>query len=155
MVKIGGVEAGQIGFGAMGIAFAYGAPISEDDAVSLLSSAYDSGYRHIDSSEIYCSTFPAPDSDTTVHSETLIGKWLSTVSRQSVTIATKCMPSARWGDKTDAVTVAKMVDASLARLGTDYVDLYYLHRLPPQGLEEWMHSMKPLVASGKVNLTQT
>jgi aryl-alcohol dehydrogenase-like predicted oxidoreductase len=43
-----------------------------------------------------------------------------------------------------------MVDASLARLGTNYIDLYYLHRLPPQGPEEFFESLKPLVASGKV-----
>lgn len=152
MVQFGGVDAGNIGFGAMGMAFAYGPPISEDGAIELLNAVTAAGYQHIDTSEIYKSTFMRePDSDATVWSEVQIGKWLATgKDRKSVTISTKCNPGACWEGKTDVETVAKMVDASLARLGTDYIDLYYLHRLPPQGPEEFFESLKPLVACGKV-----
>lgn len=147
----GGAEAGRIGFGCMGMAFAYGAPMAPDSAVALLSAAFKAGYRHFDSSEIYTSTYPKAHSKDTVHSDALLGKWLATVAdRSTVSIATKCNPSAFWDGKTDAETVAAMVDASLDRLGTDYIDIYYLHRLPPQGPEEWMESMKPILASGKV-----
>jgi len=132
------------------MAFAYGAPMSEEASVELLTAVAAAGYKHFDTSEIYASTFPQPHSEATVFGEVLMGKWLATVDRSSVSIATKCNPSALWGGKTDAATVAAMVEASLARLGTDYIDLYYLHRLPPQGPEEFFESMKPLIASGKV-----
>lgn len=152
MVSFGGVEAGKIGFGAMGMAFAYGPPMTQEASTELLNTITDAGYQHIDTSEIYKSTFMRePDSDATVFGEKLIGAWLATgKDRSKISIATKCSPGAMWEGKTDAETVAKMVDTSLARLGTDYIDLYYLHRLPPQGPEEFFESMKPLVASGKV-----
>jgi aryl-alcohol dehydrogenase-like predicted oxidoreductase len=150
MVLLGPVEAGVLGFGCMGITAFYGEPMTEEAAVALLTSAHAAGYTHFDSSEVYTSTFPQPNSDETVHGEVLLGKFIATVARGSVTVATKCNPAACWGGKTDAATVAAMVDASLARLGTDYIDVYYLHRLPPQGAEEWFTSMKPILASGKV-----
>lgn len=135
----------------MGMASFYGPPMPEEAAVELLNALTAAGYKHIDTAEIYKSTFPNPDSDSTVYSETLIGKWLATgIDRSSITIATKCNPAALWDGKCDPETVAKMVDNSLARLGTSYIDLYYLHRLPAQGPEEFFESMKPLVASGKV-----
>lgn len=150
-VQFGGAHAGRIGFGAMGMAFAYGPPMSDEASAALLTAVTGAGYRHIDTSEIYKSTFMRePDSDATVYGEVQIGKWLKTVDRSSVTIATKCNPGACWEGKTDAETVMRMVDTSLARLGTDYIDLYYLHRLPPQGPEEFFESMKAVVASGKV-----
>jgi aryl-alcohol dehydrogenase-like predicted oxidoreductase len=152
MVAIAGLEVGKVGFGAMGMAFAYGPPMTEADAAMLLTAIYESGYRHLDTSEIYASTFPKPDNEDTVHCETLIGKWLamSGIPRSEISIATKCNPAARWGGKTDPETVAQMVEASLARLGTDYIDVYYLHRLPPQGPEEFVQSMLPILACGKV-----
>jgi len=56
------------------------------------------------------------------------------------------------GDKCDLATVTAAVDASLARLGLAHVDLYYCHRMPStvQRAEEWMHSMKAIVKTGKV-----
>jgi aryl-alcohol dehydrogenase-like predicted oxidoreductase len=130
-----------------------GKALSNEDAIAVLQQAYDAGYRHFDTSEIYSSTFPQPHSADTIHNESQIGAWLASPGappREAISIATKCMPTMMWGNKTDEETVAAMVSGSLERLGTDYIDLYYLHRLPAQGPEEWTRSMIPQIASGKV-----
>ena len=90
---------------------------------------------------------PTPD---TKYNECQLGNFLKTIDRSKVTVATKMIPSQLWDGKTDPETVEKAVDASLERLGTDYIDLYYLHRLPPQGACEFVESCKPLIAKGKI-----
>lgn len=121
--------------------------------MTLLRSVYDAGCTHFDTAEIYRSGNPfAPDADT-IYNETVVGKFLCTLPRDSFTIATKCMPLLSfYNNEYDLKTMEASLDASLARLGLTYVDLYYCHRMPKtlEKLTQWMTSVKALVLKGKV-----
>mmetsp|Transcript_60960 Transcript_60960/g.137490 ORF Transcript_60960/g.137490 Transcript_60960/m.137490 type:complete len:331 (-) Transcript_60960:78-1070(-) len=138
-----GLMVSKLGFGCMGITAFYGAAMEDDKAVELLKSVYDMGYRHFDTAEAYRTE--------TKHNEEQLGLFFKTVPRDSYTVATKFWP-AMHGSNYDVPCVMEAVDASLKRLGLEYVDLYYSHR-PPDTLEQavqWMESMKAIVATGKV-----
>lgn len=145
MVALGstGLTVSPMGFGCMGITAFYGASMEDDAAVELLREAHGMGYTHFDTAEVY------RQGDKT--NEEQVGRFLQTLPRESFTVATKFMPGTH-DNKCDVETVMAAVDASLSRLGLDYVDLYYCHRMPPtiEMAEEWMHSMKVVVESGKV-----
>jgi aryl-alcohol dehydrogenase-like predicted oxidoreductase len=125
-----------IGFGAMSFAGVYG---SSDDAESAatLARALELGVTLIDTANIYGAG----------HSEEIVGRGIAG-RRASVVLATKFGLGAEGGrpDK-----VAPALEESLARLGTDYVDLYYLHRVDTTvPIEETVGAMAALVAAGKV-----
>eukprot|EP00747_Dinoflagellata_sp_TGD_P078538 gnl/TRDRNA2_/TRDRNA2_160119_c0_seq1.p1 gnl/TRDRNA2_/TRDRNA2_160119_c0~~gnl/TRDRNA2_/TRDRNA2_160119_c0_seq1.p1 ORF type:complete len:356 (-),score=60.57 gnl/TRDRNA2_/TRDRNA2_160119_c0_seq1:266-1333(-) len=152
LVKIGdGLEVSDIGLGCMGITAFYGPPMEEEAAHSLLKETYEQGYTHFDTAEAY-STKPGSFTDPSAqYNEVTVGKFLQTLPRTAFTVATKFFP-AFWNGKVDAETVTKACEASLKRLGLDYIDLYYCHRMPEsvEKLEEWMASAKALVAAGKI-----
>lgn len=139
----GGLKVSPLGFGCMGITAFYGASMEDEDAVKLLKAAYDMGYRHFDSAEVYTSQ--------TKHNEEQVGQFLRTVPRDSYTIATKYFPG-RHGETYDLASTLEAVEGSLKRLGLDCIDLYYIHRPPPtlEQAEEWMRSMREIVNMGKV-----
>jgi len=144
-----GVNVSKLGFGCMGITAFYGQPMEDDKAVELLKAAYDMGYRHFDTAEVYRAEI---SEGVYKFNEEQLGNFLKTVPRDSYTVATKFFPGLHKDESFDVACVTKAVDASLKRLGLDYVDLYYSHR-PPQTLEMaemWMRSIKEVVATGKV-----
>eukprot|EP00913_Durusdinium_trenchii_P026121 g24504.t1 len=130
----------------MGITAFYGTSMEDEDCVKLLKAAYDMGYRHFDSAEVY-------KSETKNNEETReqVGRFLRTVPRESFTVATKYWPGAH-GETYDLASTLEAVDGSLTRLGLESIDLYYIHRPPPtlEQAEAWMRSMKEIVAMGKV-----
>eukprot|EP00667_Euglena_gracilis_P012852 EG_transcript_13231 len=141
----------QQGFGCMGITAFYGTPMVEADGVALLEQVYKLGVRHFDTAELYrsCSPFEAPTPETQ-YNEAVVGKFAQKVGRANVFIATKYMPFMH-GDNCSAENVAAALDASLERLQTDYVDVYYLHRLPSDhNVADFMKAMVTAVAAGKV-----
>lgn len=145
MVTLGNeLRVSPMGFGCMGITAFYGPSMEDEDAVALLTAAHRAGYAHFDTSEVYAVNGGK-------HNETQLGNFLKTVPRECVTVATKFYPAV-YDHKCDLETVRGAVDASLSRLGLDYVDLYYCHRAPStlDAAVEWMQSMKVLVESGKV-----
>ncbi|GAC1575885.1 MAG: aldo/keto reductase [Candidatus Elarobacter sp.] len=143
-----GIRVGEIGYGAMGLTWAYGDPIAADreqDAVALIHRAIDLGVTLFDTAEVY-----GPFTN-----ETLLGKALKG-KRDRVVIATKTgfvpqapgVPMKRDG-RPD--TIRKAVDGSLQRLGIDVIDLYQLHRVDPDvAVEESIGAMAELVTAGKV-----
>lgn len=137
-----GLNVSPMGFGCMGITAAYGVSMDDDAAFVLLKGAYDMGYRHFDTAEIYATKDK--------HNEVQLGRFLQTVPRDSFTVATKFMPKP--GGRCDLDTVRKALNASLKRLGLEYVDLYYCHRMPAtlQLAKAWMHTMTIIVRAGKV-----
>jgi len=145
MVSLGGtgLQVSPMGFGCMGVTAFYGASMEDDAAVELFKSAFEMGFKHFDTAEVYRA------GDKT--NEEQLGNFLKTLPRDSFTVATKFFPGVHEG-KCDQETVSAAVDASLSRLGLEYVDLYYCHRPPPtiEQAEEWMRSVKTLVESGKV-----
>ncbi len=137
-----------VGLGCMGMSQAYG-PYDEADSIKTLHRAVDLGVTLFDTAEVY-----GP-----YRNEVLVGKALKTC-RDRVTIATKFGFTFR-GDQMDfgAITgldgrpenARAVAEASLRRLGTDVIDLYYLHRADPAvPIEDTIGAMADMVAAGKV-----
>jgi aryl-alcohol dehydrogenase-like predicted oxidoreductase len=122
----------------MNMSFGYGVA-EESVSVQLLNEALDYGYTFLDTAMVYGSG----------HNEELIGKSLS-ARRQEYVLATKCGLS-RDGINGDPELISKSCDASLARLKTDCIDLYYLHRVDPHiPIEDSVGALAHLVQQGKV-----
>lgn len=155
MVVLGGTleERSGIGFGCMSVSGQYsdGVPLDERTAFDLFKGVYDAGCRHFDTAEVYKSgLLNAPPSDDTVYNETQLGRFLATVPRNSFTVATKYMTLAH-GNQSDYESVRGALLASLSRLGLEYVDLYYSHRvLSCEDGEEFAGSVKRLISEGLV-----
>jgi aryl-alcohol dehydrogenase-like predicted oxidoreductase len=130
----------EIGLGCMGMSEWYG-PRNDAESVTTIHAAFDDGLNFFDTADVYGNG----------HNETLLGGAVSTF-RQEVILATKFgfLPDESGLDgRPEYVRAA--CDASLARLGTDYIDLYYLHRIDPEvPLEETYGAMAALVTAGKV-----
>ena len=140
-----------VGFGCMGMTAFYGPAMKDEAGAALLGAVQAAGCIHFDTAEIY-QQFEGVLDGTQQYNEALLGLYLSkAASRDSFTVATKFFPALHNG-KCDFQTVSDAVDASLARLGLQHVDLYYCHRMPVtvEALEEWMGSMKHIVESGRV-----
>jgi aryl-alcohol dehydrogenase-like predicted oxidoreductase len=145
-----GFSVGEIGYGAMGLTWAYGEPIGTDrekDAIALIDRAIDLGVTLFDTAEVY-----GPYTN-----EELLGKALRG-KRDRVIIATKTgfIPQPRSSDQPlqrdgRPEKIRSAIEGSLKRLGVDYVDLYQLHRVDPKvPVEESVGAMAELVAAGKV-----
>lgn len=129
----------------MGITAFYGPPLEDEKALALLRGVYRAGCSHFDTAELYRAGKPYK------YNESVLGQFLREIPRESVTIASKFMPPLH-KNKCHFEIVSAALDASLERLGTPFVDIYYLHRMPSsvQALQEWMRSVARLVAAGKV-----
>lgn len=145
-----GLSVSAIGLGCMGFSHAYGVATDRADAVRTIRAAFDLGYTMFDTAESYTGTFA---DGTTSYNEELVGEALADV-RDQVQIATK------FGVHHDGRTVVtdsspaeihRAVEASLKRLGTDHIDLYYQHRIDPDvSAEEVADTVAELIAEGKV-----
>ncbi|MFN0185348.1 MAG: aldo/keto reductase [Aquabacterium sp.] len=148
MRHIGHFTVPAIGLGCMNICHAYGAPPPADVAVRLLREAFDLGVRHFDTAALY--GFGT--------SETLVRQALGDV-RGQILLASKGGMAGVTGD--DGVTrrvidnspaaIQRHCEDSLRRLGTDVIDLYYLHRWDRRTpIEDVVGAMARLVTQGKV-----
>lgn len=139
-----GLRVPAIGLGCMGMSDFYG-PSSEAENLSVLARAAELGCTFWDTSDMY-----GPFTNEMLLSKALEGR------RDQITLATKFGISrgedGSWlGTKGDAAYVKAACDASLRRLGTDYIDLYYQHRVDPKTpIEETVGAMAELVKAGKV-----
>ena len=148
-VSLGGLTVSRIGLGAMTMAGTYTTEGDLDDSESIrtIHRALDLGVTHLDTAEIY-----GP-----FHSEEVVGQAVKG-RRDEVVIATKfglvshtdSGPSPGVMDSSPA-NIRSAVEGSLRRLGTDYVDLYYQHRVDPNTpIEEVAGVVADLVTEGKV-----
>ncbi|KIY71327.1 Aldo keto reductase [Cylindrobasidium torrendii FP15055 ss-10] len=138
--KIGSTSVGPIGFGAMGISAHYGVVGTDEERLKVLDAAYEAGCRHWDTADVYGD------------SEELLGKWFAKRGkRDDIFLATKFGVTADGVDGSPEYML-KEFNQSLKRLGTDRVDLYYLHR-PPNDvpIEVTVSAMSQLVKAGKIN----
>ncbi len=140
--KIGNSEmlASVIGLGCMGMSEWYG-PTDDKESVATINAAFDSGLNFYDTADVYGNG----------HNESLLGRAVEKF-RHEVILATKFgfLPDEA-GLNGRPEYVRKACDASLSRLGTDYIDLYYLHRIDPRvPLDETFGAMADLVSAGKV-----
>lgn len=140
--KLGHSEllASELGLGCMGMSEWYG-PTDDAESVATIHAAFDEGLNFFDTADVYGNG----------HNEILLGGAVGRI-RQQVVIATKFgfLPNEAGLDGRPEY-VREACDASLSRLGTDYIDLYYLHRIDPKvPLEETYGAMAALVTAGKV-----
>jgi aryl-alcohol dehydrogenase-like predicted oxidoreductase len=132
-----------LGFGCMGLVGWYGQR-NDDEARATLLAAVDAGITHFDTAASY----------QLGENEKFVGRTLS-AARREIFLATKCGLS-RGPDGSALVdnrpeTIRSSCDASLARLGTDYIDLFYLHRIDRNvPIEESTGALAELVAAGKI-----
>jgi aryl-alcohol dehydrogenase-like predicted oxidoreductase len=141
-----GLTVSALGFGCMGLSFAYGTPTSKEDGVGLIRAAFDRDVTFFDTAEVY-----GPFTN-----EEVVGEALAPV-RDQVVIATKfgwnVDPETRVASGLDSRPehMRKVLDASLRRLGTDHIDLWYQHRVDPNvPIEDVAGTVKDLIAAGKV-----
>ena len=134
------LEVSAVGLGAMGFSHGYGPGVAEAEAVDLMRAAFDLGCTFFDTAEGYA----AGDN------ERLVGQALAPI-RDHVVIATKFRVTAPVSRSELAGHIREHVDASLTRLGTDHVELYYLHRVPDTTpVEDVADVMGGLIAEGKI-----
>jgi aryl-alcohol dehydrogenase-like predicted oxidoreductase len=140
------LEVSAIGLGCMGMSFGYGPPADEKEMVSLIRKAVELGMTFFDTAEVY-----GPFTN-----EELVGEALAPV-RKRVAIATK------FGFRLDPATgkqagldsspdhIKQVAEASLNRLKTDVIDLFYQHRVDPEvPIEDVAGAVKELIEQGKV-----
>lgn len=141
-----GISVSAIGLGCMGLSEFYGEPTQESEAIHLLHRAVDLGITHFDTAEIYGQG----------HNEKLLGRAFAGRWAQIV-LATKFGPQrapatgAFLGVDGSPANVRNSCEKSLKRLGTERIDLYYLHRVDPATpIEDTVSEMAKLVQEGKI-----
>jgi aryl-alcohol dehydrogenase-like predicted oxidoreductase len=137
----------------------FGSQADEKMSMRILDQSFEAGINFFDTAENY----PVPpDSKWVGRTEEILGRWLATRDRDAVIVATKvCGPSHGWITASqragmtalDRHNIVRAIDASLSRLGTDYVDLYQTH-WPDHGIDydETMETLDGLVRAGKVRI---
>jgi aryl-alcohol dehydrogenase-like predicted oxidoreductase len=121
---IAGKELHPVGLGCMNVSWAYGTPPAHDDCVALLNQALDLGYDHLDTARIYGAG----------KNEALIGEALKG-RRDEFFLASKCgivVEGPKRGVDCSPEAIRSAIDKSLELLGTDHIDLYYMHRFDPK-----------------------
>ena len=130
----------------------FGFTVRAKEAFAILDRFVAAGGTMIDTADVYSAWAPGNKGG---ESETLIGEWLKRRGRRDdVLIATKVgMLAGEGGDRLEPDRIAAAAEASLRRLGTGYIDLYYAHRDDPQTpLEETLAAFDRLVKDGKVRV---
>jgi hypothetical protein len=128
----------------------FGSTARGEDAYAVLDRFIAAGGTMIDTADVYSAWVPGHHGG---ESETLLGEWLKRRGRRDdVLIATKVgMLAGEGGEKLEPARIAAAIEASLGRLGTDYVDLYYAHQDDSDTpLEESLAAFDRLVKDGKV-----
>jgi aryl-alcohol dehydrogenase-like predicted oxidoreductase len=139
-----GLEVSPLGFGCMGITQSYGRPSTREDGIAIIRAAVASGVTFFDTAEGY-----GPYTN-----EDLVGEALEPV-RDRVAIATKFGLHIEHGRVTGLnsrpAQIRAVADASLKRLRTDRIDLFYQHRVDPDvPIEDVAGAVRDLIAEGKV-----
>jgi aryl-alcohol dehydrogenase-like predicted oxidoreductase len=140
------LEVSALGLGCMGLSFGFGPPVEKQQGISLIRAAVERGVTFFDTAEIYGA----------YTNEELVGEALAPFRKQ-VVIATK------FGFKVDPTTgkqagldsrpahIKEVAEASLKRLRTDTIDLFYQHRVDPEvPIEDVAGAVKDLIQQGKV-----
>jgi aryl-alcohol dehydrogenase-like predicted oxidoreductase len=139
-----GLEVSALGFGCMGISFGYGVASSREEGIAIIRAAVDGGVTFFDTAEVYGPFV----------NEEVVGQALRPV-RDQVVIATKFGFRIEGGKQAGLDSrpahIREVADASLKRLGTDRIDLFYQHRVDPDvPIEDVAGTVRDLIRDGKV-----
>ena len=141
-----GLEVSALGLGCMGLSHAYGPAVDKKDGIALIRAAAERGITFFDTAEVY-----GPFSN-----EELVGEALAPI-RQRVVIATKFgfdidpNSGAQRGANSRPEHIKAVAEASLERLQTDVIDLFYQHRVDPNvPIEDVAGAVGELIRAGKV-----
>lgn len=138
-----GLEVSALGLGCMGLSFGYGNSIEKEEAISLIRAAYQRGITFFDTAEAYGLG----------GNEELLGEALQPF-RKEVVIASKFgfkEGKPQLGADSRPETIRAVAEASLKRLRSDVIDLFYQHRVDPNvPIEEVAGTVKELIKEGKV-----
>ncbi|HEL5401188.1 TPA: aldo/keto reductase [Stenotrophomonas maltophilia] len=138
-----GLKVSALGLGCMGLSHGYGQPVEQGQGIALLQAAVERGVTFFDTAEVY-----GPYTN-----EDLLGQALAPY-RDKLVIATKFgFKDARVDTGLDSrpENIRAVAEASLKRLRTDYIDLFYQHRVDPNvPIEDVAGTVRDLIAEGKV-----
>ncbi|TAK11066.1 MAG: aldo/keto reductase [Anaerolineae bacterium] len=136
-----GLKVSEISLGAW---ITFGSQIEDKTAADLIRSAFDKGINFFDNSDAYAKG----------KAETVMGKAIHDIPREQLVISSKVFWPTMEGPNGRGLSrkhVTESIHASLKRLGTDYVDLYFCHRFDPDTpVEEVVFTMNTLIQQGKV-----
>jgi aryl-alcohol dehydrogenase-like predicted oxidoreductase len=141
--KLGKLEVSELGSGCMSISANYGPPAPRDQGIQVIRRAHEKGVTFFDTAEVYGPFM----------NEDLVGEALAPI-RDKVHIATKFgfnLEGSGGGLNSRPEQIKKVADASLKRLRTDRIDLFYQHRVDPNvPIEDVAAAVKDLIKEGKV-----
>ena len=136
-----GIKVSEISYGAW---VTFGNQLSVEEARELIHAAYDHGINFFDNADVYARG----------QAEIIMGKAIAGIPREALVLSTKVfwptMPGPN-GRGLSRKHITESIHASLRRLNTDYVDIYYCHRFDPDTpVEEVVYTMNTLIQQGKI-----
>ena len=137
------IEVSEVGMGCMAFSHGYGQIPAEKYSIEAIRNAYEHGCTFFDTAEVY-----SPNLSGIGHNELIVGKALKDV-RENVVIATKLMLHGL-GFGSVYKSVRSHLEGSLDRLQTEYVDIYYLHRMGGVSVEKVAEAMGRLIDDGLI-----
>lgn len=141
--KIGkwGIKVSEVGLGSW---LTYGGTVDEKSSIKLLHHAYEQGVNFFDTANVYALGV----------SELVVGKAIKNIRRDSLVLASKVFFPMGDGPNDRGLSrkhIVEQCNASLKRLGSDYIDLYLCHRFDPEvPMEELVRTMDDLIRQGKI-----
>lgn len=139
-----GLEVSKLGFGCCGLSGVYNDPLPDEEAISVIKHAFNHGITLFDTADVYGANA----------NEIVVGKALKHLPRDKIQLATKFgLFDAPSGVQISGHPeyVRSCCEASIKRLGVDYIDLYYQHRIDKSiPIEDTMEELKKLVEEGKI-----
>jgi voltage-dependent potassium channel beta subunit len=129
---------------ALGAWVTFGDQITEETALQLVQAAYEGGVNFFDSADVYANG----------QAEVLMGKAVQDLPREALVLSSKVFSQTMPGPNGRGLSrkhIVESVHASLKRLGTDYLDLYFCHRYDPDTpIDEVVYTMDTLIRQGKI-----
>lgn len=141
--QLAGRPVNPVGLGCMNLSWAYGTPPAHDECVAFLNKALDLGYDHLDTARIY-----GAGKNEALIAEALKGR------RNEFFLASKCgitVDGPKRGVDCSPAAIRDAIDTSLSLLGTDHIDLYYMHRFDPKvAVADCVGELARAVEAGKI-----
>ncbi|WP_028977156.1 aldo/keto reductase family protein [Sporolactobacillus terrae] len=137
-----GVKVSTVSLGSW---LTYGGYVAQENAISTIHKAYDLGINFFDTANVYMRG----------EAEKVVGKAIKAFPREAIVLSTKVFFPMGDGPNDHGLSrkhIMEQANASLKRLNTDYIDLYYCHRFDPETpIEETLRAFDDLIHQGKIN----